>query len=65
MDLTTETDGLLAVRDAAVNYLAELVGGAEEDYDLSIDLIDALIEHLSVTATGVDGDTVTLSVVVP
>lgn len=65
MDLTTETDGLLAVRDAAVNFLTELVGGAEEDYDLSMDLIDALIEHLGVTATAVEGNTVTLLVVLP
>jgi hypothetical protein len=65
MELTNETDGLLAVRDTAVNFLAELVGGTDDDYDLSIDLIDALIEHLGMTATGVDGRTVTLSVVVP
>jgi hypothetical protein len=65
MELTNETDGLLAVRDAAVTFLATLVGGTEDDYDLSIDLIDALIEHLGVTASAIDGRTVTLLVVVP
>lgn len=65
MDLTNETDGLLAVRDAAVTYLAELVGGSDDDYDLAIDVIDALIEHLGMTATAVDGRAVMLSVVVP
>ncbi len=65
MDLTNETDGLLAVRDAAVNFLADLVGGTDEDYDLAIDLIDALIEHLGISATAVDGRNVTLSALVP